>query len=219
MENLVKSKFNWRLIMMACIGLLFIGEFFGNAYLGTLYPAYNWKTDSISYLGQQNSPVLHYVQLWGICFNVLYILIGFAFYSSFTQKSLLVKIVSVLFVVYGLGEGLGSSFFPINDKGTELTQSAIFHNLFGGFADVALYSIPVLMLFEFTKEKHKRFHDNTYSLLALAIIACFIFLIAKYFHIDNGVFTYRGFWQRVFLLCFYIYFFMLANKLPKPLKG
>jgi hypothetical protein len=208
-------KVNWPLMAMVAIVFLFYGEFMGNGYLGTLYPGYDWKTDSISYLGQQNSPVLHYVKNWGICFTITYIILGLAFYKSFNHKSFIVKIVSVLFVVYGFGEGVGSSFFPINEKGSALTQSAFLHNLFGGFADVALYAIPFLMLFEFSKSRHFKFHITTYVLMGVALIACFIFLIAKYFHIEHGVFTYRGVWQRIFLLCFYIYFLLLMNKLPK----
>ncbi|MCR9065516.1 MAG: DUF998 domain-containing protein [Cytophagales bacterium] len=215
-ERLSKGmRIDWPLVATISLSFLLYGEFLGNAYLGTLFSGYNWKTDSISYLGQENSPILHYVQIWGACFTILYIILGVAFYFSFNRPSIFVKIVSILFIIYGLGEGLGSSFFPVNVKGTELTESAFLHNIFGGFADVALYTIPVLMLFEFSKDKNKEFHQVTYVLMAVAVVSCSIFLIAKYFHIEHGLFTYRGLWQRIFLLCFYLFFYLLLRKLPK----
>ena len=53
------------------IGIISFFSFFAmeivtNIWFGSKYPGYNWKTQSLSYLGQSGSPLEKWVLLWGV---------------------------------------------------------------------------------------------------------------------------------------------------------
>lgn len=212
-KNLQLKNINLPILAAGSLFFLLIGELAINGYIGNHTPGYNWKLQSISYLGQQSSPYLPLIKTWSIIFSLTYCLIATLFYKSFKDPSFLVVSASILFIIYGLGEGVGSGFFPVTLPGNITSRSSNLHQFFGGVADVAIYSIPILMLFEFPLSENRLFHIQTYIIISFALLFCIIFLIAKYLNINSGLFSFRGLWQRLFLLCLYIYYNILIFKI------
>ncbi len=212
-----KERSVWVKSGVVSLSLICVGEFLSEYLIGKGLPDYDWRYLSISYLGKEGSPVLAEVKIWAVLFTLLYLVFSFSLYKSLNKRSPLIKYAACLLAIYGICEGLGSGFFPINAPGTPLTQDAFIHNIFGAIGDTAFFSFPVLMLFVFPRKVNPGFHKFTFICLVIALVFCSFFLIAKYLHITHGIFTYRGIWQRAFLFTFYIYFFGIGKMMLNTL--
>jgi hypothetical protein len=205
-----KPKY-WPHIGVTALTALLVCEIFTNILFPIYYPGYNWKTQSISYLGQDKSPILQWVKIWSISFSVGYTIFAFAFYYTFKNKGWLIGLASLLLIIYGLGEGIGSGFFPVSTTETTATTNAFLHNFFGGLADISLFTFPVILLKTFPFSGHKNLWTWTLVTYCLSLLFCSFFLIAKYQGIQSGFLLYKGLWQRMFVLCFYLYFFQVGR--------
>ena len=184
-----------------------MGEFFTDTWLATLYPEYDWMKQSISYMGQEGSPVVFHVAVWGVLFTLFFLLFAVGFFQAFGGKNKWVILASAMIGIYGLGEGIGSGFFPINPEGTTYTSSAFYHDLFGGIGDVGLVGAPLVMMKVFPNQKYFNFFKWV-TIVGISLALLFVF--ARYFNIETGIFSYRGIWQRLYLLNYNIFLLAIA---------
>lgn len=191
----------WIGIISFC--LFFVMEIVTDIWFGSMYPGYNWKTQSLSYLGQSGSPVEHWVQLSSILFTILIIFFAYSFYQI-NESNKWAGIAAFMLVVYGLGEGLGSGFFPIDPSGTIITMNGRLHNIFGGIGDTGLVLFPFVLMLMFPKTENYKLHIYLWSVVGIGLLMASFFLIAKYFHPNNFILSYKGVWQRIYLFNYYI---------------
>ncbi|PSR12891.1 MAG: hypothetical protein DA408_10345 [Bacteroidetes bacterium] len=86
---------------------LVIFEILTDYWFDTQLPGYNWRQESLSYLGQSGSPAEKGVLIWGVILFVLVSIIALAFYQTYAARKW-VRLAVISLFVYGLGEGLGS---------------------------------------------------------------------------------------------------------------
>ena len=146
-------------------------EIVTDIWFGSNYPGYNWKAQSLSYLGQRGSPVEQWVQLTSILFTILITFFAYSFYQI-NESNKWAGIAACMLIIYGLGEGLGSGFFPIDLPDAIVTMSSL--NVIAGELD------------------------------GLGLLMASFFLIAKHFHPNNFITSYKGVWQRLYLFNYYI---------------
>ena len=197
--------------------LFFVLEIVTDIWFGSTYPGYNWKTQSLSYLGQSGSPLEHLVLIWGIFFTILIILFANAFYQLNKSKKW-VKIATGLLILYGLGEGIGSGCFPINPPGTTLTLDAMFHNIFGGIGDTGLVLFPFALMLMFPKKENNKFNTYLWSVVGIGLLMASFFLIAKYYKPDNFILSYKGVWQRIYTFNYYVMIGVVNWKMASQIR-
>lgn len=204
---------NWIQIGVIAAWLVGVGEFIVDAIIGSRYPGYNWMTQSISYLGQADSPVLLEVAIWGIFFSFFYLLFAFGFYKAFGGINRWAVLASWMIAIYGLGEGMGSGFSPINPPGTPYTTAAFFHDLLGGIGDVAMVLLPLVVLKIFPRKESSKLFYFSILVTIVGILLSLFFLYAKAQQPDDGFLVYKGLIQRLYLLNYIIYFLAIAQKM------
>jgi hypothetical protein len=144
--------------------LFFTLEIATDIWFGTQFPGYNWKAESLSYLGQSGSPMEQWVLVWGVLFTILFTLFAYAFYQSFQSKKW-VLIGTLLLLIYGLGEGLGSGCFPINPPDTLMTMDGKLHDTFSAIGDAGLVLFPFVLMSLFPKKENKKFFIYLWSVV------------------------------------------------------
>ena len=192
--------------------LFFILEITTDIWFGSKFPGYNWKTQSLSYLGQSGSPIEHWVSLWGIFFSVLISLFVIAFYQVYKSNKWL-KFAAFFLLIYGLGEGIGSGCFPIDPPGTITTLNGKLHNIFGGTGDTGIVLLPFLLMLMFPRNENRKLHIYLWTVVGIGIIMASFFLIAKYYHPDNFILDYKGVWQRIYTLNYYVMVLVISLKM------
>lgn len=197
----MKENILW--IGIVSFWLFFVMEVVTDIWFGSQYPGYNWKTQSLSYLGQRGSPVEHWVQLCSILFTILITLFAYSFYQI-NNSNKWAGIAACMLIVYGLGEGLGSGFFPIDSPDAIITMNGRLHNIFGAIGDTGLVLFPFVLMLMFPKIENYKLHIYLWSVVGIGLLMVSFFLIAKYFHPDNFILSYKGVWQRIYLFNYYI---------------
>ena len=191
----------WIGIVSFC--LFFVMEIVADIWFGSMYPGYNWKAQSLSYLGQRGSPVEQWVQLSSILFTILITFFAYSFYQI-NESNKWVGIAAFMLIIYGLGEGLGSGFFPIDLPDAIVTMNGRLHNIFGGIGDMGLVLFPFVLMLMFPKIENHKLHIYLWSVVGIGLLMASFFLIAKHFHPNNFISSYKGVWQRLYLFNYYI---------------
>ncbi|MCX6318094.1 MAG: DUF998 domain-containing protein [Bacteroidetes bacterium] len=186
--------------ILACVGDMAI-----TTILGYFYKGYNPFIQSQSYLGTSDSPVALYMNTWGVCFTILFLL--YAYYSGKTayKRELWEKIAGWLIVVYGLGEGAGSGLFPYNHIGNELTLSARLHNVCSGMGDFALVLLPFALLKGYPRYRSANLHVYIWFVAVSGPVLIILYVLAT-----RNIITLKGLWQRLFILDYYLLLLVLA---------
>jgi hypothetical protein len=188
------------------------GDFLSLFILGPEYPGYNQLYDTMSSLGSSASPVSDIISAWWIILGIMMIMFAFGFRAAFSPGDKYVKIVFWLLILYGLGEGVGSGLFKADRIAGSYTTSFIVHDILGGAGVVALLILP------FFVQKIKPFFSSPgfvrFSNIIL-ITGTFFLILFSFRFIENGeniIAKYKGLWQRLFVIVFYIYLMTIAFK-------
>jgi hypothetical protein len=173
--------------------------------MGSRYPGFSHLTNTWSYLGAIASPVSGIISLWWIIMAFLFLWFAIGFRFAFPKDSPHIKTVMWMLILYGFGEGAGSGLFKADHSGDLLTVSGFIHNFLGGIGVVAILLLPLVMQ-KINRMKNNRFF-KIFSWLVF-ITGCFLLILflSRYIFPGNNVLvSYKGLWQRLFVLVCYIY--------------
>jgi hypothetical protein len=211
----MKKKILW--IGIISFLLFFVLEIATDIWFGAKFPGYNWKTQSISYLGQSGSPLEKWVLVWGVVFTLLITLFAYTFYQTHRSNKWVV-IATGFLLIYGLGEGLGSGCFPINPPGTSVTLDGKLHNIFSGIGDTGLIFFPFALMLMFPKKENQKLHLYLWSVTGIGLVMVSFFMFAKYLHQDNFMLHFKGVWQRIYLLNYYLMLLVVSTRMVHQIR-
>lgn len=208
------SKRNTVLVGFIAYCIFCVAEIITDFVFVANYPGYDVRRQTLSYLGQSNSPIGHWVEYWGIAFTLLLLLFAWGFYTAYLDKNR-IWIPTLMIVLYALGEGIGSGSFPISPVESPMTMDGRLHNIFGGIGDAAMILLPFVLLLYFKEDKSYCFRRylRVVSVIGIGLVSCF--LSAKFFPADNIFTDYKGIWQRLFLLDYHTFLLVLGFKMIK----
>ena len=187
-----------------------IGDFWLTYVLGEYDPGYSQLNNTMSALGISSSPVSDIISTWWIILGFLMILFAFGLGKAFDHNNKFVKIASWLVVLYGLGEGLGSGIFKADHVNNSMTLSAIMHEIMGGIGIAAILVLPLVMRKIIPKTKNPGFHTISLIVFFVGIFLLAMFLIRFIPQEINDTSLYKGLWQRLFILDYYLYMIAIA---------
>jgi hypothetical protein len=177
--------------------------------LGSQIEGYDHLRSPLSQLGISSSPVASEIALWWEIVGILMILFGISIYVAFRDKGKNALIASMLLILYGIGEGLGSGLFPADKAGTIHSDTGIFHILIGGMGVVGLAHFPLIM-----RNLMPGLKKVSMIIFIFGFIGVSLFLLSPL--IDeplNFIAEYKGLWQRLFITNYYFYLVVVASKL------
>jgi hypothetical protein len=181
------------------------GDFITLFVLGTRYPGYNHFFNTWSSLGASASPVSGIISSWWIIMGFLFLWFALGFRLAFVEGNPYVKAATWILILYGLGEGAGSGLFKADHSGDLLTVSAIIHNLLGGIGIAALLILPLVMQKIIFMKSNRGFFTFSWIVLISGSVILILFL-SRYYCSDSCILVrFKGLWQRLFVLDYYIY--------------
>jgi hypothetical protein len=193
-----------------CVTACF-GDILAVWMFGLWYPGYNQFKQAMSVLGASGSPVSKIVSLWWVIVGLLFIIFAIGYHQANVHKNKVYKQASIMIGLYGFGEGIGSGLFPGNHLAGHLTGIGIIHNLLGGAGVAGIIILP-LFIIRIYRRRYARSWMISFSWLitCTGILFFTLFSICRLAHTSTGFFSYAGFWQRFFMLNYYLYMFVLA---------
>jgi len=184
-----------------------IGDFVMTFVSGLFYPGYSQLRDTMSSLGASDSPVSDIIWWWWVVLGLLIILFAWSFRRVFFPGKY-VRTATWLLILYGLGEGFGSGLFKADITEGVLTQSAWIHDALGGIGVAALVVLPLYMQQIIPRNVHRWFYMLSTSVFLIGLFFLLLFL-ARYTNIAILA-GYKGLWQRLFILDYYVYLMSIA---------
>lgn len=188
------------------------------------YPGFNPLKKTISSLGASNSTISDQISIWWIIMGMLLIFFAIGFKVAFKEKGRLASAASWLIALYGIGEGIGSGVFKLEKLAGSLTVSGIYHNILSGIGVLAILILPAIMLVIISKNEMPLFFRISQFVLVSGTIFVILFLF-RYLNNDNLLLsTYKGLWQRLYMVNTYIYFtsisilMIIRNKNTRPIE-
>lgn len=189
------------------------GDFLSLFILGKKYPDYSQLFDTMSSLGSSTSPVSDKISVFWVILGVLMIIFAFGFRTAYSPGDKYAKIVFWLLILYGTGEGMGSGFFKADRIAGSYTTSLIIHDILGGSGVVAILILPLIV----TKIKPFFSSPGFIRFSRITLILGTLFLILFTFRFltngENILAKYKGLWQRLFVLVYYIYMIAIGIKM------
>lgn len=187
-----------------------IGDFWITFILAGYKPGYSHLRQTMSMLGVSNSPVAALISAWWIILGFLIIFFAIGFANNFTYHHWAVKISTWLLILYGLGEGLGSGLFKADRVNGSLTPAGNVHEVMGAVGTVAILLLPLCMLKIIPRQTHPGFHTFSWVVFITGLLMLSMFLLRFSAYQIEGLFMYKGLWQRLFVLDYYIYLITIA---------
>lgn len=187
-----------------------IGDFWVTYVLGEYKPGYSQLHNTMSLLGVSTSPVSEIISLWWIILGLFMILFAFGFGKAFGYNRLPVQVGTWLIILYGLGEGIGSGIFKDDLVNNSATLSSTTHEIFGGIGTVAILVLPYAMKLIIPKATNPDFHTLSLIVFMLGLVFLVLFLFRLIPYQSNDLLLYKGLWQRLFVLDYYIYLMVIA---------
>jgi uncharacterized membrane protein YecN with MAPEG domain len=192
--------------VFAICGLLAsVGDFIVTFLLGHFYPGYDFVYQSESFLGTSESPVAPYMNTWGVIFFLLLSIFAYGLHKTIFRGSRWQAVGVACIFLYGLGEGAGSGLFPYDHINGALTTSGILHSLFGGLAGFSIALAPFAGTKIFSSNLSPRMNAYSWTVFVSGLILIIVFLVS-----ERGLISYKGFWQRIFILDYHLYLLVLA---------
>ena len=177
--------------------------------LGSQIEGYDHLRSPLSQLGISTSPVAKEIAFWWEIVGILMIFFGISIYVAFKDKKKNARIASLLIILYGIGEGLGSGLFPADKAGTIHSGTGIFHILIGGMGVVGLAFFPLIM-----RNLMPGLKKVSMIIFIFGFIGVTLFLLSPLMNeILNFIAEYKGLWQRLFITSYYFYLVVVAIKL------
>lgn len=199
---------------VACIAGC-IGDFLSVFILGPEYPGYSHLFDTMSSLGSSSSPVSDIISALWIILGILMIIFAFGFRAAYFPRDKNARIAFWLIIFYGLGEGVGSGLFKADRIAGSYATSFIVHDILGSIGVLAIVILPLAV------KKIKPFCFSRafvfFSYFVMIVGLLFLILFSTRF-IDfgkNQIALYKGLWQRLFILVYYIYLMIITVRMVR----
>jgi hypothetical protein len=198
-------------VLAAVAGLVaFAGDFLVTIVLGFSYPNYNHLELVMSELGVPGSPVAVWIGLWWVVFGFLFIAFAVGFAMAFASGRRSMLVVPLLIGLFGLGAGIGAGLFPMDAAGGETTRAGELHDVFAGAGFFAVTFVPLVSLAMFPRQRAPGMYWLSIAVFVLGLLSLVLFVISEDVVSAQGILSYTGLWQRLFLLIHYTYLGVVA---------
>jgi hypothetical protein len=201
----------------ALAGLMaFVGDFLVTIVLGFFYPDYNHLKLVMSELGTSQSPVAFRIGLWWVVFGILFITFSVGYALALASGNRWALVAALLVALFGLGAGVGAGVFPMDSAGEEATVAGGLHDALAGIGFCAIALVPLASLVVFRRQRAMIWFSIGALVLGLAVFA--LFIISEDVPSSEGILSYTGLWQRLFLLVHYTYLGVIAVRMMRQAR-
>ncbi len=195
-----------------------LGDFAVMGYAGSIYPGYRMLHDTESMLGASSSPVSEMTSAWWIILGLLFVIFGAGFRKAYHDGGRAAQIASWLIILYGVGEGMGSGIFHADYVDGYLTLPGKIHDALGGLGIAGMFILPLLVRKIIPRKKHPVLHSLAVPTIIIGLAVLILFSIAKLkSQPSEFITTWKGLWQRLLTLNFYVYLAFLAGVMLKDI--
>jgi hypothetical membrane protein len=202
------SKLSWLILASALIG-----DFLIAYIISFFYHGYSHTKQVMSVLGSSSSPLAVYYNVWLVVLGVLFIISSINFYMVFfTVSKNLAIIGSALLLIFGIGAGILSGIFSVNELKEIETAASKIHGIGSGLGFMALMFIPLVISMLSFKQNDNIVAWVSLLFFTLSIVFFIFFILSEKELFQNSIIGLSGMWQRLVLAGIYMPLLIIALK-------
>ncbi|QZY53775.1 DUF998 domain-containing protein [Crassaminicella profunda] len=206
MNKFFNTSLSWGLLIIAIVG-----DFIVPYILANFYKGYNHKRMVMSTLGNPNSPVRIYYNIWLVILGILLIITSFNLYQYYFWVSKPLSIaVFVLILFFAIGAGILAGIFSVNESKEMETIASKIHGVGSALGFMALLFVPLLLSILSFKIKDLRTAIVCLISFVFSLIFFVLFIMSDKSQLQYTIIANEGIWQRLLLLFMYLPFGYIA---------
>ena len=199
--------FTWISMLIAMSGDLFVSVVLPFGYRG-----YSRMKDSISALGNPESPVRIPFNIWMLIEGILFLLPLPAFFLYYRSVSPGLAVTAVVFIaVFAVGACILTCFFSVNKDRNIVTTASKIHGIGSVTGFMLFLFVPVLLSVLSFKNGEIFLGVTSVISFILALITFILFVMSDKPEFSKSFIANEGLWQRLNLLFMYIPLFAAAT--------
>ena len=200
-----------RILSWAALILAMSGDLFVSVALPVKYPGYSRMKDSISALGNPESPVRTVFNDWMLAEGLCFLAAMPFFFIYYRPLSLGLTITTVVFIsVFAVGACILTCFFSVNKDKSEVTTASKIHGA-GSVTGFMLYLfVPLMIALLSFKNKETFIGVSGIISFVLSLGTFALFVMADKPEFKNSFVANEGLWQRLNLFFMYLPLFMVS---------
>lgn len=174
---------------------------------------YNHLTMVMSLLGNRNSPVYVYYNVWLVVAGLMLLCGNISLYKSYSNTSPLIAAwLFIVILIYAIGGCILSGLFSVGETKELLTVSAKIHGYGSVLGFFALTFAPLIIGILSIRSKHLAMGLISFVFFILAVLFFALFVMADKKAFAQTIIANEGLWQRLSLLCMYAPILIAAFK-------
>lgn len=199
MEVLVNNKVYWTLLLITIIG-----EFVVPFILSKFYKNYDSKYMVMSVLGNKKSPVRIFYNIWLIWLGMLLCVTSIILFEIDKSNNILLsKLELISIFTFGVGAGIISGIFSVNENKSEKSISSKIHGIVSAIGFMILLFLPLIKGILYFKSCIIIGIINIIAFV-FALVFFILFIMSDKKNFRNTIISYEGLWQRLTLAFMYI---------------
>ena len=187
--------------MFSILALIFlIGSFLIVYILGRYYPGYNPYKQVMSVLGNKNSPVHRFYNIWLIFLGIIIINIGNNFYIKYKNVSKILSLIGTIAItINGIGGCILSGIFIVNEiEGTVNIYSKI-HGLSTSLGFMVLIFFPIIIGLLYKNIGNIVLKNISIIIFIMNLIFFALYVLSEKEQFIDTIIGNRGLWQRILI--------------------
>jgi hypothetical membrane protein len=197
----------------AALLIAMIGDILTSVTLPALYKGYDIKKDSISALGNPESPVRKVFNLWMLIEGLLFLLALPAIFGYYRNISLGLTITTVIFIaVFAVGACILTCFFSVNKDKDVVTTASKIHGAGSVTGFMLFLFVPLLVAILSFKGQDKATGIISVISFIIALVFFALFVMSDKPEFKKTFVNNEGLWQRLNLVFMYLPLAVVAVK-------
>jgi len=190
----------WAALLIAMIGDILV-----SVTLPAMYKGYDIKKDSISALGNPESPVRVIFNIWMLIEGLLFLLAIPAVFGYYRNISLGLTITTVIFIaVFAVGACILTCFFSVNKDKDVVTTASKIHGAGSVTGFMLFLFVPLLVAILSFKGQDKTTGVISVISFVAALVFFALFVMSDKPEFKKTFVNNEGLWQRLNLLFMYL---------------
>ena len=189
----------------AALLIAMIGDILASVTRPAMYKGYDIKKDSISALGNPESPVRRAFNLWMLIEGLLFLLSLPAVFGYYRNISLGLTVTTVIFIaVFAVGACILTCFFSVNKDKDVVTTASKIHGAGSVTGFMLFLFVPLLVAILSFKGQDKTTGILSVISFIIALVFFALFVMSDKPEFKKTFVNNEGLWQRLNLLFMYL---------------
>lgn len=194
------DKDGWYALLFAIMGDLLIPFI-----LAPFYEGYSHTMMTISALGNPQSPVRMFFNLWMLLEGLLFLFAVPAIYNYYHVVSKLLAITTIVFIIiFAVGACIFTCFFSVNVTKDVVTTASIIHGIGSVIGFMVFLFVPLFLAILEFKSNHKAYGLIAFTSFIVAFLFFVLFVMSDKPQFNDTVIAKEGLWQRLNIVFIYL---------------